>query len=129
MLGPKSGVGTLSAPIPAISNTADRRAAEREYRPQRHGDADLRHQIDEREPASPKRELRHPVSERRPDVVPERQFAADREQFAELRRRRGVEQHRHEPPQRGLGQRREPEDRDRPGAQELGKQRDGLHAR
>ena len=85
-------------------------AAQPEHAPIRHDHANLRKRVDSEQPADAIGGLSEPERERRADVAVELKFVAYRQHLRQIAGRRGVEQHGHRKPQRGLRQRRYPED-------------------
>ena len=130
--GPKSGVGTVK-PNAAIISTAmaarraDDRAAEQEHADIGRGDAELREQIDAEQAARAERGLGEPIGQRRAEIAVQREMTADRQHLWQIPRRRRIKHHRHQHPQRRLGQRREREYQRRTRAQAFDVERDGEH--
>ena len=102
---------------------ADDRAAEREHRPVGHHHADLRQQVDAEQAVAGGDigAFRQPERQRRPEIGAELQLVADREHERHVAGRPGIEQRRHQRPQRRLRQRGDPHRQRRTRAQKLDK--------
>ncbi len=132
--GPKSGDGTVNSEMPTMSSTAiaacdgaDDGAAEREDAPIGRDHANLRQHIDAEQAGDAKGDLGEPISERRPDVAVEAELVTDGEKLRQIAGRRGVEQHRHREPDRGLRQRRRPKYQQRARADRFDVKRNEKH--